>query len=351
MSSDGKYSRITMRNVAERAKCSRAAVSHVLMGTGKGVISVGKETATRIRRAAEELSFYPNHAARQLAGKPSELLGVIAADWASATGVRIFAWIENYATERGYQVLTAQTGNDLERFELAVGTCLSRGVEGILHVGDRGEAHWDDVGALLARVPHVISVLARPGVPGGCTIDVDMAEGTRLSVAHLFERGRRRIGLLLEDLENPRNRQRHEAFLAMHQELGLPVDDGQIYIGTKEWYYDSPQLDGQIDEALRQLIDGRQVDAMLADDDYGAAMLIRSLSRRGLRVPEDVAVVGYGNHLVSHFLNPELTTVDIRVREIIETAVATLADAIENPQTAKMRSVTLQPELLVRRST
>jgi len=351
MSSDGKYVPVTMRDVAKRAGCSRGAVSHVLMGTGKGAISVGKQTAARIRRAAEELGYYPNLAARQLAGGRSSLFGVIAGDWGWATGVRIFAWIENWATQRGYQVLIAQTANDRQRLERAIVDCLGRGVEGVMYVGYRDEAQWDQVGPLLARIPRVVSVLARPDVPGGGFVDVDVAEGTRRSVAHLYERGRRRIGLLLEDLEHTTNRQRREAFLAAHREFHLPVDESRIYVGTRDWFYDSPELERKIDGALRRLIDDRQADAILADDDYGAALLLRSLARRGLRVPEDVAIVGYGNQLVSHFLYPELTTVDIRVREMIQTAVAMLTDAIEDPKTAKMQSVTLQPQLLVRRST
>ncbi|NQT37845.1 MAG: LacI family DNA-binding transcriptional regulator [Planctomycetes bacterium] len=341
---------VTMLDVAKRAHCSRAAVSHVLMGTGQGVIKVGKETAAGIRRAAGELKFHPNHAARQLAGKRSRLLGVIADDWSSATGVRIFTWLEKNAAERDYQVLTSQTGNDPRRFERSVATCLSRGVEGVVCVGYRSEEQWAEVGPLLARFPHVVSVFARPNIPGVEYVDIDAAEATRQSVTHLLDRGRKRIGLLLEDLDLVPNRQRHEAFLQTHRELGLPVDEKRIYVGTKDWYYDRPEFEQQIDGALDRLLGEGRADALLADDDYGAAVLIRGLSRRGLRVPEDVAVVGYGNHLVSHFLNPELTTIDIRVQEVVYTAVAMLTEAIDGPESGSMQSVTLRPELLVRKS-
>ena len=180
-----------------------------------------------------------------------------------------------------------------------------------------------------------MSVLASPDIPGVCHVYVDVTEGTRLAVSHLFQRDRRRIGLLLEDLEYTTNRRRREAFLQAHRELGLPVDEQRIYVGTKEWYYDRPEFEEQISGALDRLVDDGRIDALLADDDYGAAVLMRGLSRRGVRVPEDVAVVGYGNHLISHFLNPELTTIDIRVKEIVYTAVEMLTETIHQPQSVR----------------
>ena len=169
-------------------------------------------------------------------------------------------------------------------------------------------------------------------------------------VRHLVQTGRQRIALLVHDGASPIEKRRLAGFRQAHQELGLCVDDRQLFEGGKDWGYDVPGHQERVEADVDDMLSNIQPDAIIAADDYGAAQLIRALAKRKIRVPDDIAIVGHGNDLLSHYLNPPLTTIDLPVREVVEKAVAMLAN-LSGESAADVESVTLKPKLLIREST
>lgn len=346
--------RVRMVDVAKRAKCSQAAVSHALSGTGIGQIRLSPERIVEIRRIAADMGYQPNHAARQLAGKRSRIIGVVIDILLTATHARILAWIQHLAHQLGLHVLVTQTDNDPSRVQQAIDEYTGRGLEGLIYVAYLNDAHWSDAADVLARCPNLVSVLGRPTIEGGRYIDVDVADGARQSVVHLVDRGRRNIVLLLDDLETSWNRSRRDGFLRAHRDLGRDVNEDYVCVVDDRIDWNEPDPDARVDrmiaDLIADLIDGRGADAIITDDTM-AGLLTQGLARRGIRVPQDVALVGHGNEVLVHFTYPRLTTIDIRIRQVMERAVNILGASVEESGQTQVSSEVIQPELLVREST
>jgi DNA-binding LacI/PurR family transcriptional regulator len=339
---------VRMIDIARQAGCTRAVVSHVLSGTGEGQIRVGPQKAELIRQIAAQLEFHPNHAAQQLKGKRSKTLGVVSKAWNRSFHLRVFYWIQQAAAERGYQVLTAQAAS-IKELRGAIRQFLSRGLDGAMCFAQGSEALGPLGEPIVARLPRLVSLYGRTAVPGAVFVDVDEADGIRQALEHLHQRGRTRIALLLAE-ECEGSQQRREGFLEASRRLGLSAAAEQVYAGTSDWDWERPGVHDVIDAWIEQVVVGAGADAVIAHDDFGAAFLIQGLARRGLRVPRDVAVVGYENDLISHHLAPPLSTVHMPVREVAEAAVAMLVQAAEEPGSRPLVSRTFKPRLMVRGS-
>jgi DNA-binding LacI/PurR family transcriptional regulator len=197
----------------------------------------------------------------------------------------------------------------------------------------------------LAEFPCVVSLLADPGVPGSSVVLSDPAAGVRQAVAHLHAQGRRKIVQALNYRDSALNRARRQALLDAQRELGLAIDpDCACLVADGLWEDAASQ--GPIDLCAAVLAAG--ADAVLADDDFCAALLIRALTARGRRVPDDVAVVGWGNETVSRFTTPALTTVDYQMRPIVEAALQAITASLG--EAAVPQRVVVPPQLIVRES-
>jgi len=342
--------RVRMVDVAARVRCSQAAVSHALSGTGVGQIRLSPERIAEIRRVAAEMGYQPNYAARQLTGKRSHVIGVVVDVLLTATHARILAWIQHLAYQLGLHVLVMQTANETSRVQQAVDQYTRRGLEGLIYVAYLNDAHWSAAAEVLAACPNLVSVLGRPTIEGSPYIDVDVADGAGQSVMHLVDSGRQNIVLLLDDLESSWNRSRRDGFLEAHRHLGRDVNEDHVCVADDRIDWSQPDPDARVDRMIATLIDGRGADAIVTDDTM-AGLLSQGLARRGIRVPQDVALVGHGNEVLVHFTYPRLTTIDIRIHEVMERAVNTLAASIEDCPPPQVNSEVIQPKLLVREST
>ena len=341
------YRRTTMRDVARTAGVSQSAVSFVLNDSPQAK-NIGKATAVRIRRIAKQLNFHPNHGAAMLKGKRTGVIGALATNWLWVpVRARFLAYLNQTADVRGERILTWQSNQQAEPVEQFVGEFFGRGIDGLIYLAFDNDCEWPTVRPLLAQLPCVVSVMSDPGIAGGSCVVCDVADGTRQAVEHLHGRGRRKIVNVVEGLDTSFNRQRHEAFCRAHEALGRPLEADQLCLDTRGWTdSDLPKFVALAEDLVRR----RGADAILADNDIGAAMLIRAAAELGLRVPDDVAVIGWGNETVSRFTNPRLTTVEYRPVQIIEAAMDIVAGMIENPDGTEPKSVTIKPELIVRES-
>jgi DNA-binding LacI/PurR family transcriptional regulator len=341
--------RARLVDVAQRAGCSSAAVSCVLTGSGAGQIRVGPQKAELIRRAAADLNFRPNHAAQQLKGKQSLVLGILSRNWETTFQLRTFYWLQQAAAAQGYHILAAQCRSAAEVAATA-DEFLARGIDGAMCFGHDTDAPDAECCAALARFPHLVSLFGRVDVSGSVCLRVCEASGIAQAVEHLHQSGRRRMTLIVLP-EGPGMEQRRKGFLAAHRRLGLKVRAEQIQtVEMFDWIWQQADLAERVDAWIERVVLGGGADAVIAQDDFRAAFLIQGLARRGLRVPQDVAVIGYENDLISHHLTPPLSTVHIPVREVAVAAVQMLVAAAASPSAAALKSKTFKPRLMVRGS-
>lgn len=337
-----------MIDVARKAGVSRAAVSFVLSGKEDYVRRISPEKAEKIRQIARRLNFHPNHAASQLAGKRSNMISVLGSNWyGDQIPVRILAYLTREAALRGLVVLAEETEGILGPLEQLANRALSWNADGALFLAYNNDDIWPAMAAALRRMPRVISVMGDAGILHSHSVESDVADGIRQTVRHLHAQGRQRMVLILEGLDRQINCRRHEAFLAAHAELGNPIDESQIYLGTRGW--------GEVESPLwidfcNELVAARRADAVLTDSDATAAGLLSACQRRGVRVPDDLALVGWGNTIISRWTYPQLTTIDFLPERLASDALDLMTALVERPDEEHPRTILVKPELLIRAS-
>ena len=357
------HKKVTLADVAAEAGVSRAVAGQVLNG-GQGNTRYGAVAGKTVREAAERLGYQPNYAARQLRGKESLTFGILVASAGDPLRTFLVQYLDVEAVKIGYRMLVANTiGKELlgpNQFESQVNELTRSGVDGVVCAVHR----WflGDRDALLARHPNTV-FYEDPNIEGATYVTVNRASVARLAVEHLVERGRRRIGLAVMSASSPTGAARVAGYRAALATAGVPFDESLIFDGAphglafgvfdelqRKWEFPAEIIEKVIEDLVTQ---GR-VDAIVAQDDFWAAELIRRLRRRGIDVPQDVAVVGYWNHYLADWIDPPLTTVDPNQWTAAKTIIRLLQERLENPK-PKSRSepsaFEIEPELIVRAST
>ena len=351
----------TLTDVARVAGVSRWVAGRVLNG-GRGNSRVGAATALRIREAAQQLNYHPNHAALLLRGRRSHAFGLLVASAGDPLRSLLVQHLDAEAVKLGCTVLIGNTIGDPtigpDQFDHYVEEFARRGVDGVFCAVH----HWfrGDRARLMARHPRAI-FYEDPGIAGAVHVAVDREEAARLAARHLIERGRRRIGLAVMTLARRPHLARLHGYQQELQAHGIVIDERLIFNGAtfrltlakrneqeSRWEFPFETIDAAID---RLVVEGK-ADAVIAHDDFWAAAFIKRLHARGLRVPDDVAVVGYLNHYLADWTAPALTTLDLQHALAARRMVDLMARTVGfGPLPEEERTVLISPRLIVREST
>ncbi len=325
-------SRPTMETVAERAGVSRALVSLVMNNSSK--VSEAKRQA--VLHAAEQLGYRPNLHARNLAQARTKTLGMIINDIHNPFFAEVVYGVEAAADDYGFDVLILNGGRDPERERRAVETHLQFQVEALILVGPKLDD--DDIIRASAVVPTVVVASGRDN-PGADTITTDEERGAALAVQHLVQLGHTDI-VHIDGAANISSRARSRGYEKAMRSLGL----------------EPRTLRGGDDEADAEaaIVDLAETDSMptaiFAFNDLVAAGALSTLEAAGLRVPDDVSVVGYDNTFIAELNHMSLTTVNQPRHQMGQLAIRTVLERIEDDRTEPTR-IDLAPTLSVRRST
>jgi LacI family transcriptional regulator len=327
--------RATIADVADRAGVSIATVSRVVNNR----YGVAPETIERVRHAIADLGYESSLVARSLRSQRTNVVGILVSE------------IEPFSAELLKGAAKALHGSE---FEMVV-----------YSGGHRGVAGWER--SYLSRLSGTLTdgtILVTPtvvevggGQPvvavdphvGGWnvpTVDSQNFEGAVAATEHLIALGHRRIGFLAgrPDLESARRRE--AGYRAALEAAGIPFDPELVRIGGfREELAEAP--------AREFLTMPDRPTAVFAANDNSAIQVMRTAAELGLRIPEDLSVVGFDNIPDSALADPPLTTVDQSVQDLGHAAMEILIDLIRHPERAREREpihVTLPTELVVRRS-
>lgn len=327
--------RPSMADVAQRAGVSYQTVSRVLNEPDL----VRPATRERVQAAILELGYTRNRAARALKTTRSSLIGVLT-DGSSLFGPsETMTAIEEAARAAGYSMLLTTVAPHAASPHEIGADLLGSGADGILVVA----AHEGMVRAVeaAARTTPVVAVSAEPlEVPGVTAVGVDQRLGSHQVMEHLARTGCRRIVHAAGPSDWFDARARRAGFEGALEELGL---DGAI-VGPGDWTPRSGY------ELASHLVRSGLPDAIFAANDMMAIGVIHALTEHGVRIPHDVAVVGFDNTLGAEFLLPSLTTVAQPFAELGRTALTRLVAELEGPPSAE-EVASLPTRLVVRRST
>ena len=332
---------MNIKMVAKQARVSTATVSRTMNGSAR----VNADTADRVHRAIKDLNFYPNTNARSLGSGRSGLFGLIISDITNPFFPGLVKAFEDFALESGQEVLIANTNYDLKRMNDCVTRFLQRKVEGVaIMTSEMDEQAL--AGFSRRSIPLVFLDSQRMGSHIRC-VQVDYAAGMEMAFDHLIALGHRKIGFLTGPLALKSASVRYAAFLEIRERRKLVMRPGLIQEANHH-------VDGG-HAAMRRLLDqGERPTAMIASNDLTAIGAISAINHFGLRVPQDISIVGFDDISFSAFTSPPLTTISLPGTEIARAAFRALLaskdssgrkrDALVNPQI-------ITPSLVVRSST
>jgi len=335
-----RVNRATIRQVAREAGVSVTTVSNYLNGRHS---EMSVTTRERIREAIERLGYQPNHVARSLATRRTATIGLIISELTNALYPPVILGAEAACRQAQYSLLLANvTDTDSER--RAVELMRSKQVDGLILFSvsfiDIANEHL-----LQAHEEGVPIVVINRMLPEGVPIPKVMLNnfrGAYLATRHLVELGHRRIA----HIAGPANRftglDRRAGYLAALVEAGLPVDSALVIEG--DYSFESGY------RAMRALLDHDRPSAVFIGGDAMALGALRAIRDAGLRVPDDLSLVAFGNPDFVHYATPALTTVDLPIVEAGMVAVEMLLKRIAAPQMPAETRM-LEPRLLVREST
>ncbi|MBN2577884.1 MAG: LacI family DNA-binding transcriptional regulator [Pirellulales bacterium] len=335
-------------------------MGHVLNGS-RGNSRVSQKTALRIREVARHMNYHPNHAARLLRGRRSYTYGLLVASAGDPLRSFLVQFLDAEAVKINCHTYIGNTiGKPTvgpNQFEAYVDEFARRRVDGVFCAVH----HWwpGDRNYLLTKHPHTV-FYEDPGIPQATYVFVDREAAVRLAVRHLAERGRKRIGLAVMTLSRPMHIARRRGYEAELRVQGLPLEEQLIFNAEpygdafarcieEEFKWEFPEQ--IIYHLIKALIMRGRVDAIVTHDDFWAAAIIKRLVARGIRIPEDVAIVGYLNHYLADWTVPPLTTIDLQHLQAAQQMVLLLEKMItEGPPPVGKRSFSIQPRLIVRES-
>jgi len=336
--------RTTIADVARIAGVSKATVSRVLAGQIK---YVREETRQRVLKAVDELGYHPSNAARSLKSKRSFSLGVVGYGLEYFGPSCTLSGIEQEASELGYTILLHLIRQpETNNVEQLMSKMQSRYVDGIIWaVPEIGENRaWLKKKSLGLSVPIVF--LSTEPQPDQFIVTVDNHIGGLMATRHLITRGCQNIGLITGPLDWWEARQRKLGWQEALESVGLSRKDSLIAEGN--W----SAVSGE--HGLAQLLARHpEIDGLFACNDRMALGALKTTRQLGLRVPEDLAIVGYDDIPDAAYFYPSLSTVRQDMVALGRRAVRELGQEIEanrsgDPSTP--RSVVLRPELIVRES-
>lgn len=335
---------VSIRDVAQRAGVSRATVSKVLNFKTQSEIAV--QTQQRVRTAALELGYHPRAVARGLAGMHMNTLGVVLAyDLPSVTADPYLGPVLDGifdVNKRRRQKTVIFTEDDWETaFENLPVYCDGH-CDGLILIAPLVDSAI--VLALMGKETPFLLLGDSREAPGVCAVDIDNEQVGRVAVRHLLELGHRHIGVFCGNAAFLSSYQRLEGYRSALGEYDLMLDPGLIWPGEYwEWSGERNAVD------LLTRPRASWPTALFCQDDRIAVGAIRSLKAAGVRIPEEISVVGVSDYTAAALNDPPITTVHFPLRRVGETAVEMLLERIHEGIAPGQRRL-LTGELVVRAS-
>lgn len=322
----------SIRDVAARVGVSHQTVSRVING-GK---NVKPATVDKVQRALDELEYRPNAAARALATSRSKTLGILTTSLQFYGPSSALVGIEQAAREAGYWVSSASIDPaNPDSISEVLAHFLSQSIEGLIII-----APQQPVFDALSRIPLDLPFVTLQGSElfGSETMSVNHRAGARLATQHLLSRGHTNIMHIAGPDSWIESRARTQGFMEEMAAYGLNYPEPIVGDWTADYGY----------SAGNHVIKSRCT-AVFCANDHMALGLIHALHDAGIRVPEDISVVGFDDTPESAHTLPPLTTVRQDFAELGRQSVAALVSAISGDKVEIQR--TIQPELIIRGST
>ena len=306
-----------------------------------GTAPVDARTEKRVRSAIQRTGYYPNTHARTLGTGKSHIYGLIISDIENPFFPELVKCFERLAVEHDHEVLIANTDYQAARMEICVRRMLERKVDGVAIM----TSEMDPALIQMLNGRGIPIIFLDTGVvgPGISNISLDYDSGVDQAMDHLTSLGHRRIAFVSGPPNLASARTRYEAFLASLRRKNLECSEDFIRVANH-------RFDGGYAAMLEILKLPVRPTAVLASNDLTAIGIMGAVYAAGLRVPEDISVVGFDDIALSSFMPPPLTTIRLSRPEIAEFAFNSLYAATQRGEIEGVTHI-VRAELVIRKST
>jgi DNA-binding LacI/PurR family transcriptional regulator len=326
----------TLKEVADHLRLTKGTISAVL-NNSPAAKAIPQRTKDLILAAARELNYRPNFFARTLKKKRTFTVGVVAEEIGDPYGAMVIDGIESALSQREYFFWTVAHRHDAQKLRQYLSMLEARGVEGFITV--------DTNFAEASRLP-TVAVAGHHNVKDVTNIVLDHMHAAEIALQHLYDLGHRRIACIRGQSFSADSSDRWNSIRKVAARLGINVPAELTVQQTTD--DPSPQQGYRLTRCLLER--APNFTAVFAYNDVAAIGAIRAIREAGLRVPEDISVVGFDDIRDAAYHVPSLTTVRQPLRTMGEMAAQILVDRIEGRKDYPSR-VAIEPELVIREST
>ena len=333
----GSENRNDIHAVAREAGVSIATVSRVM----NGFQTVDPKLSKSVRAAVKRLNYVPNTQARALLSGRSRLFGVIISDITNPFFPELLHGFEEKAVEVGYETLIGSTMHDPVQMETCIERMLQRKVDGVAVMTFGIE--WPLLGRLAEAGIPLVFVDKAPKGPKMSVIPIDYQRGIGQAIEHLAELGHRKIAFISGPRSLYSARAREAAFRKALKGAGLPVHRSYVQEG------DHTAEGGMA--AMQSLLGlARNPTAILCSNDMTAIGVMHAAFRAGLRIPQQLSVIGFDDINLARYTLPPLTSIVMSRRELSSAAVLSLKAHLDDVE-APRNTETIETNLIVRQTT
>jgi DNA-binding LacI/PurR family transcriptional regulator len=329
----------TLADVARAVGVASSTVSRALNGHA----DISPVTRQAIQEAARQLDYHPNFLAQSLKRRETMTIGVVIPDIERPFFATAVSGIQDVATAAGYRVMICQSKESYEAEVSNVQALIANRVDGLLICHSRETENFDHVKEPARRGIPVVHFDRVCNEVNSAKVILDDRQGAFAITEHLIEQGCRRIAILAGPPSLLISRQRQAGYLGALRKHGLPT--------TEEL---CTHINFRTDSAVAALDAWLALpeppDAIFAINYTNAFDLLLALRQRGVRVPADMAIVGFGDEFLATLIEPGLTTVDLHPFRIGQQAARLFLEQMAQKELFEPRTCIIPGELMIRQS-
>ncbi|MDF2815323.1 MAG: LacI family transcriptional regulator [Paenibacillus sp.] len=338
--------RVTIHDIARMAEVSSATVSRVLSSS---TYPVSEKLRNKIQQLAEEMNYIPNMIGKQLKTDRNMTLGVIIPSISNPFYASVMLGVEEIARKSGYHVLLCNSLQDGKLEEGYLQTLFEKQVKGVILSSISGNKKL--MNHLISLGLHLVVIDQKIDLSNVLQIEFDYRQGGHMAADYLLQQGHRRIGYVTAPFDRPSRINIYQGFIEAIHESGTPFNEDYLQVSSVEKGLYDGIFEFENGKALtRNLLQlPEPPTAIFACNDLTAFGVINELNAHGLRVPDDISVMGFDNIEFSQMITPSLTTIKQPDYEMGKLACNMLLEKLQDGSSQEVE-VMLQPKLIVRNS-
>ncbi|ALR94341.1 MULTISPECIES: substrate-binding domain-containing protein [Vibrio] len=328
----------TMKDIAKLAGVSTSTVSHVINKTR----FVSEEISERVNNAAKELNYYaPSALARSLKVNRTKTIGMLVTTSTNPFFGEVVKGVERSCYQKGYSLILCNTEGDNERMRQSINTLLQKRVDGLILMCSSLEGERIDVFERYPDIPVVVMDWG-PMLFTSDKIQDNSLRGGYLAAKYLIDCGHTEIGCITGPLIKHQAQMRYEGYKRAMNEAGLEFN--------ANWIIESDfECEGGYQAFKKMAQRGALPSSIFVSNDMMAMGVINAANELGIKVPDDLSIIGYDDIHIAKFMSPSLTTIHQPKYRLGQAAVETLVRKLDEKST-EAQVVQLEPTLVERKS-